>query len=439
MNNKINKSLIAVYLSLISLLIIFGRSLTGIYILNFRLGEWIIAGSFLLSIFFLFTPNSSLKKYLNLNELFVIYKLCFLSFFVLIVLNLPLNSSSYIFKSSSYVWSTIFLFVGYYFFSKINYESKFVYSFLLYLPLIYLLQTTYYPKFLSEFILKNSDKFEYLKAGDVLLIYVISTLVLQKLYSNNFLFFTLFMLMSFVFFPYFLYASKGAFLASIIYFVLQFLSFRKILLNLNLKVFFVLVASIIFFFLSSFYIYGNFVFEKTYESDSVQFVTDEVLGGLVAIVDERNTTEAFASLFIKDGRLYSEDVTANWRLQIWQDIFDDLQIKNKILFGYGYNEIIPAMDDKERRGSDGTNENVHNYLINIFARGGLFQLTLFLILHVSIIRLYHQKFGNYSILKLLIPVFIVSFFDTSMESVRFPFLYYSFLGYFLNEDSIYLY
>ena len=97
------------------------------------------------------------------------------------------------------------------------------------------------------------------------------------------------------------------------------------------------------------------------------------------------------------------------------------------------------MDDKERRGSDGTNENVHNYLINIFARGGLFQLTLFLMLHVSIIRLYHQKFGNYSILKLLIPVFIVSFFDTSMESVRFPFLYYSFLGYFLNEDSIYLY
>ena len=439
MNKKINKSLISVYLSLISLLIIFGRSLTGIYLLDFRLGEWIIAGSFLLSIFFLFTPNSSLKKYLNLNELFVIYKLCFLSFFVLIVLNLPLNSSSYIFKSSSYVWSTIFLFVGYYFFSKINYESKFVYSFLLYLPLIYLLQTTYYPKFLSEFILKNSDKFEYLKAGDVLLIYVISTLVLQKLYSNNFLFFTLFMLMSFVFFPYFLYASKGAFLASIIYFVLQFLSFRKILLNLNLKVFFVLVASIIFFFLSSFYIYGNFVFEKTYESDSVQFVTDEVLGGLVAIVDERNTTEAFASLFIKDGRLYSEDVTANWRLQIWQDIFDDLQIKNKILFGYGYNEIIPAMDDKERRGSDGTNENVHNYLINILARGGLFQLTLFLMLHFSIIRLYHQKFGNYSILKLLIPVFIVSFFDTSMESVRFPFLYYSFLGYFLNEDSIYLY
>ena len=163
------------------------------------------------------------------------------------------------------------------------------------------------------------------------------------------------------------------------------------------------------------------------------------MGGLVAIVDERNTTEAFASLFIRDGRLYSEDVTANWRLQIWQDIFDDLQIKNKILFGYGYNEIIPAMDDKERRGSDGTNENVHNYLINIFARGGLFQLTLFLMLHVSIIRLYHQKFGNYSILKLLIPVFIVSFFDTSMESVRFPFLYYSFLGYFLNEDSIYLY
>ena len=84
----------------------------------------------------------------------------------------------------------------------------------------------------------------------------------------------------------------------------------------------------------------------------------DIVDSLSAIVEERNTTEAFSLFMLKDGRLYSEDVTANWRLQIWQDIIQDLDETNNVLFGYGYNKIIPAMDDKERRGSDGKNENV---------------------------------------------------------------------------------
>ena len=38
-------------------------------------------------------------------------------------------------------------------------------------------------------------------------------------------------------------------------------------------------------------------------------------------------------LYIIDGRIYSNDVTSNWRLQIWQDVIEDLIKKNKILFG----------------------------------------------------------------------------------------------------------
>ena len=164
----------------------------------------------------------------------------------------------------------------------------------------------------------------------------------------------------------------------------------------------------------------------------------DIVDSLSAIVDERNTMEAFFSFYVDSGRLYSEDVTANWRLQIWQDIIQDLKQSNNLVFGYGYNEIIPAMDDKERRGSDGKNENVHNYFINIFARGGLLQLFLFVTLHSFIVLNYFRKFKNFKILKFMIPMFIVSFCDTSMVSERFPVLYSSLLGYFFNEDSIYL-
>ena len=40
--------------------------------------------------------------------------------------------------------------------------------------------------------------------------------------------------------------------------------------------------------------------------------------------------------------------------------------------GYGYNEILPVMTDPSapgRLGRDGLNEHVHNYFVNIFARG----------------------------------------------------------------------
>ena len=74
----------------------------------------------------------------------------------------------------------------------------------------------------------------------------------------------------------------------------------------------------------------------------------------------------------------------------------------------------------------------------IFLQEVGFSTFLFMTFHSFIVIYYFKKFKNFKILKFMIPIFIVSFFDTSMESVRFPFLYYSFIGYFFNEDSIYL-
>ena len=73
-------------------------------------------------------------------------------------------------------------------------------------------------------------------------------------------------------------------------------------------------------------------------------------------------------------------------------------MKIDFLKGYGYNEIIPAMDLVHRRGTDGTNENPHNFVFYILARGGLIQLILFASFYLSIIVFYHKKFKNYNIL-----------------------------------------
>ena len=58
---------------------------------------------------------------------------------------------------------------------------------------------------------------------------------------------------------------------------------------------------------------------------------------------------------------------------------------NHLFFtGYGFNDKIPAMNDPLRAGDDGLNENIHNFMLNVFARGG-FSLLIYLIFLVLII------------------------------------------------------
>ncbi len=96
--------------------------------------------------------------------------------------------------------------------------------------------------------------------------------------------------------------------------------------------------------------------------------------------------------------------------------------------GYGYKDKIPAMDIEERQGIDLMNENVHNNFVNIFARGGLIQLFLFLSFYYFVVSTYKEKHGNYNILIYILPILFCAFFDAAMENAHFPLLYYFFLG-----------
>jgi O-antigen ligase len=106
---------------------------------------------------------------------------------------------------------------------------------------------------------------------------------------------------------------------------------------------------------------------------------------------------------------------------------------NRVLFGYGYGDIIPVMDDPQRKGEDGTNENVHNFVLNIFARGGLLHLLIYTFIIFEIYKISKIANNQSLMLLLILPIFVVSFFDASMENPHFPFLFYFFLGRLTNE------
>mgnify|MGYP001215412277 CR=1 FL=1 len=173
---------------------------------------------------------------------------------------------------------------------------------------------------------------------------------------------------------------------------------------------------------------------------SLNFNNDEptVVDAVQSVSKKNETRKAFLSLYIQDGRLMSKDNTTNWRLDIWQDVFEDMNNKNLLFSGYGHNAIIPVMTDPSapgRLGRDGLNENVHNYFVNILARGGIIQLIVFALFHFSYIRAWNRKFKNYEILILFIPAMINSGLDITMEGVQFPFIYYSMLGIMFNLNN----
>ena len=53
-----------------------------------------------------------------------------------------------------------------------------------------------------------------------------------------------------------------------------------------------------------------------------------------------------------------------------------------------------------RLGRDGLNENVHNYFVNIFARGGIFQFIAYLVFYLTLLKLWKKKNNDYSIFKI---------------------------------------
>jgi hypothetical protein len=435
MKNNIYKYFEGFTFTLLCLIMIFSRSLTGLYIFNFRFGELLVGiGLFSASILVL---NYLINKEYNYRVLNKYFLICVSLFTTSLFINNGKLLNLYTFKSSSYIWTASFLFLGL-FFSDIIYKKHYR-NILIFTPIIvYIFGTIHYPSIFENFFINNSDKFEYQKASDILIVTLVSLFIAKftVLNNKNFLFY-LFSI-SGLFFPLFLFMSKGSLLAFTFYFLFEILlNFRYLRKNIKQLVIAIIFGSIFFSF-STLNIWGDFNFSKP-----------QSLFGLIENSSELTIADKFADIYrnkaldfdhpdkliyLIDGRIYSNDVTSNWRLQIWQDVINDLFIENKIFFGYGYNDIIPAMDEVERRGTDGTNENVHNYVINILARGGLAQLAFFIYAYIQTVNKFFIKKEKLYAIQFLLTVMIVSFFDSSMESVRFPIIFYSVSGFFIQNS-----
>jgi len=227
--------------------------------------------------------------------------------------------------------------------------------------------------------------------------------------------------------PLIIFSSRGASIGTFIILIYTIYTNRKAFLR-N-KILFI-IASLLFvstLTLSSIYLDWTKI-------DFEEINTEMALESLeMTLVSKRYPEYDKPFLFLENSRLNSGDGNLNWRLQIWQDVFYDLTEKQSIFFGYGYDNTIPAMERIDRAGLDGTNIHVHNYFVNILARGGLYHLFLFILFYIFLLkRIINLKLSNNSLVFILAVLF-VSFFDSSMESVRFPFLFYSILSSKIKE------
>ena len=235
--------------------------------------------------------------------------------------------------------------------------------------------------------------------------------------------------------------KQRCFFPGILFFLYSLIYFFDYFKKEKLKSFLISFIFIPIFLFSTFNSYGNFTFKKmgqdSYFEDET-FSSNTIQKSLNVVVNEKNTASIFASFFIIDGRLYSQEQMANWRLQIWQDVVRDIfwqadysmdeQYKliraqgefrsDLILSGFGFNEMLPAMVMGTKWSRWYKRKSSQLFYI-CFGRGAFPLLALVLLFNFYIILNWKRNHGNYLILLFLLPIYFTISFDAAMESVRF--------------------
>ena len=432
LKNKLFKY--SVFLFFVSVFV-FARSFMGIYIFGFRIGELAMGFSLLIFIFSMATFYSS-NIFNNSNK-----KIFFITFFLIsitFIVNVFIygNSiSTYTFRSSSYIWTTGFLFFGYQFFRVNTLSKNLIYVGIPILIYIYFFSIYGFPQAIIDFILSISDKFEPHKGSDLLIIYVTIVFVVNKLFIDKRRGFEIFILLTSLYFPLMLFKSRASFIAFLFFSISELYYFRSNI-NSNYKRNLLLIFLVVFIFFQSVFFVSGSGFIKA----------DEIEAEVEYVATYRNDPddEKFRLFYIAEDtlgsrttRIFSSDNNLNWRLQIWQDVIYDLLSKNKLILGYGYEDKIPAMLDEGRSGLDRLNENVHNYVVTLLARGGITTVILYSLLYFMLIKTYKDETKSNYFLIYLIPVLFNSLFDVAMENSHFPLIFYFFSGMLFHKNKIF--
>lgn len=409
-----------IYMTLVLLILIFGRSFTGIVFFGLRLGELLTAGSLMLLSTVLIFKKNNIQKLIGSKTYYVL---------IFIVIYFPINliitENAYsifttsVYKASSYIWTLGFLFTPF-FMNKINFHDSIFFrrAIFLSLPITYILTTVYFPEPLKIFFINYSDKFQFLKGSDLFLIFAIFCLIwFRRIEDHNNLIFWIFLMVGLQL-PLLFYSSRGASIAGTFLFIFFILKYRKLLISKWQITLFSLVTMVIFVIISSIYL--------DWRKIDIQDINSTVAIESIerTLISKRYPQTEKPIFYFEYGRIHSGDPNLNWRLQIWQDVYQDLNESQQLLSGNGFVGIIPAMDEISRAGTDLTNENVHNYFVNILARGGLVHLTSFIIF-ISLLLIKISTLPNKSeVFVFTVSCLFVSCFDSSMETVRFPLIFY---------------
>ena len=415
------------FLNLIFVLIlfIFGRVFMGLNIFTLRLGEILIGISALFFIYFLVKDLVNFKNLSKEDKNITIIFALIASHTAYVLLFYGYEFFNlYPFKASSYIWVLGFFYVG----RNSNYDfssKKSLVSICLALVLSYFSSIFGITNEYQDMILRYTDKFDYLKASDLIIFFIFFLYFFKQSRFSNQLNINLFIFLFSIFYlPLMMNKSRGAsiaFMLLISFLIFELKKFKKP------KNFYILIIflSFIIFVLSAFIVSKSPIELKEID-DKVLYVStsryEKPVQNTPQVIDD------YPILYTEGRRLFSSDGNLNWRLQIWQDIFKDTYSKNIVLKGYGYNNKIPAMEPTYRSGNDGTNENVHNFFVNIYARGGLIHLLLYLSFFTVLFKSTKQNNRLKIFALVFIPLIVTSFFDASMENAHYPLIFYFLMG-----------
>tara|TARA_B100001175_G_C19510404_1_gene643438 strand:- start:2028 stop:3407 length:1380 start_codon:yes stop_codon:yes gene_type:complete len=439
---NINLLLTLTAIATISPLMLFARPYVGLSFKGILLGQ-VVIGCCLFLFILTFIPHFSrvVKNYAG-DKFVITYQLIVLSFFILAGISESNFLDPYPYKTSSYIWTISILFVSILFFAKVDIEYKY-FKILLLIPfLIYLFSTGNYPDVVINFFKENSDKFQFLKASDLMISVISVNIFTKRIIKNEETRFIYIALTSAAFIPLLLFMSRGSFLGLTVYLIIEFYINRNLLKKIPIKAVLIVFSTLMVFTSSLFYVDYLYINEdtKTLNFEVLEPGIASTLSSSIsdlALKDE--SRKIFFSFYIHYGRVESKDPTTNWRLDIWQDIVYDQIDENRLFTGYGYKEILPQMTDPTapgRLGRDGLNENVHSYIFNIIARGGLIQFFLFLYLYYCILQKWFEKNKNYNVVSLIFPVILTASLDIAMEGVQYPVIFFFTLGFLLvNEQN----
>ena len=182
-NNLLNLTLISIF-SFILIIFVNGRSFLGIYILGFRIAEYLTGLAVVLSLLVVFNYKF-FKKYLNLN-LIILFCILIGHFIISNLINNINFLNTYLYKSSVFIWYISFFFIGIAIF-KIAEISK-IYFFFGYLGLgiQYVFNVLYYPEVIEIFFNNYSDKTQFLKGSEVAIFFIVVTFFGNRLIKENY-------------------------------------------------------------------------------------------------------------------------------------------------------------------------------------------------------------------------------------------------------------